>query len=415
MNEQQQKNPKTDAATAIRAKISKPQNFEEPSLRAEYGPVAGFDTPWRRLGGGNFILEDFCLTILSGLTGVGKSLILNQLLVHAAWQGRKVMIASMEMPGAKTLKRLIPTVLGKSDYTLAERFAAHDWINEQFIIYDHVGSAKIEDILAAFEIARLEMGVTVFVIDSLMCLSADRDWAKQESIAATIATWSNNRPVHNFLVAHNGKPDKRAPAGAPESSYDIMGGSGIPGYGNYVATLSRMKTKEIELKRHSDGNGFGPWLMAETAKYGQRAASLRDASVEKQREDYEEYIAAVFNLKDATLSFTKVREGGGEGELSLWYDDDSKSFGDHKGFRPNNYLTGDIPNQSRSVERRNSNAIHLETYDRNSLTAEVERRALIARGGQISMNFTPIPELPPAKENNFPCDIPEEEVIDCPF
>ena len=101
--------------------------------------------------------------------------------------------------------------------------------------------------------------------------------------------------------------------------------------------------------------------------------------------------------------------------MSLWYDDDSKSFGDHKGFRPNNYLTGDIPNQSRSVERRNSNAIHLETYDRNSLTAEVERRALIARGGQISMNFTPIPELPPAKENNFPCDIPEEEVIDCPF
>lgn len=393
---------------------AKPSESEEQLLRRQYGPSSGFDTPWTKFGGGGFIFEVEATTVLSGYTGVGKTQILNQIVVHAAWQGRKVMIASLEMPMHQTTSRLVPIVLGKSDYSFQESCAATDWLDERFIYYTEVGTVKVEEVLEEFEAAHKEDGITVFVLDSLMCLGANRDWAVQEAIVAKVVTWSKRFPVHVFLVAHNGKPRE---GGDDLSTHnDIMGGYAIAGLADYAISQNRNRTKEREIRRYISGRGFDKWIRLEGEKYGKKAGKLRDAEIYEQRVVYEAYIDSVYLLEDATLNFSKAREGHGEGETQLWYNRGANSFGDHSGFNPNNYLEGKIFNQSKAVEEKNAKALYLDRYDRASVSAELKRLGLIDENGQSTMDFKAPPEPqpePPAPDDDFACDLQPDD--DFPF
>lgn len=247
-------------------------------LHGIQGPTSGVSLPWDSAD--QFRMRPGEVTIWNGINGHGKSMLLGQVVIHAAaTAGQRCCIASLEMRGERTLARMTRQATGKERPDRAEIDSAFDWFGEWLWIVDLVGIAKSGRLMEVFEYAFRRYGVTSFVIDSLArCGISEEDYAAQKGFIDTLCAFANRLNVHVHLVTHTRKQqDEMRPTG----KMDVKGTGALGDMTFNLMTVWRNKPKE-EAQRTGDNT-----------KDGQ---------------------------PDAMLICSKQRNGDWEGKSALWFD-----------------------------------------------------------------------------------------------
>jgi len=149
------------------------------------------------------------LTLWSGSSGAGKSQILSDCIPHWIQGGSRLCLASLEMKGEQSLRRLSKQTGGVDRPTEEYIHKIMGWLDQGLLIYEHVGKAGVDALLDVFNYARAKYGCDQFVIDSLMRLGiASDDYTGQEKqslklwiglslIMSTCILWlmPENRPL----------------------------------------------------------------------------------------------------------------------------------------------------------------------------------------------------------------------------
>jgi twinkle protein len=121
-------------------------------------------------------------------------------------QGEKVCIASFEMKPRRTLKRLASQAIGTTKPT--EKFIDIflDTMVDRLWLYDQQGSTTPERVLAVIYYCAEQLGITHFLLDSMMCIvSAEDDYNGQKKFVGALATAARDLNVGIHLIHHSRK------------------------------------------------------------------------------------------------------------------------------------------------------------------------------------------------------------------
>ena len=232
----------------LEAKPFEPENLKnatsyEAELRDRYfNPdrnYRGIPLPWDI----PFFIRMNELTILTGFSGSGKTMLLNYLCCHFASIGNRICIASLEIRVEETISCLLAQTLGKdAPENKEELITGMDWLGEGFWFYDHVGQADFDAMLDSFAYAHKRHGINIIVVDSLMkCGLAFDDYKGQKLLVDKLFDFTQKYDVHIFLVAHSKKKES-------EKEYvgkmDVKGISEITDMAHNVISVWRNKAKE---------------------------------------------------------------------------------------------------------------------------------------------------------------------------
>lgn len=232
-------------------------------------------------------LQDSEVSIWAGENGSGKSLLLGQVMMKLS---TKVLIASFEMPAVKTLSRMTRQFCGHAHPSKSDIDKFSDWKQDQFFIFDHVGTVEPWQVFALCRYAHYELGINHIVIDSLMkCTKGEDDYNGQKDFVDALTVVAKETKQHIHLVHHirKGQTDDHIP-----SKKDIKGSGVITDLADNVFIVARNKKKEKE----TEANG------------------IPDNTI-----------------PDTWLKVEKQRNGDWEGSIALWYDRQSTQF--QEGFR----------------------------------------------------------------------------------
>lgn len=243
----------------------------------------GYTVPYQKLGG-KLRFRPAEMTLWSGASGSGKSQILSDCIPHWIKFGSRVCLASLEMKGEQTLRRMCKQTGGVDRPT--EQFIERilDWLDNGLLIYERVGKAGVGHLLEIFDYARAKYGCDQFIIDSLMRLGiAQDDYNGQEKAVFQIVDWTIQHNVHTHLVAHSRKGEKGQ--GAPETE-DIKGAMEIGANAFNILTVWRNRKLQDLIEAEKD---------------------------EDRRRELGETPGVILNV-------AKQRNGDFEGKIGLWFD-----------------------------------------------------------------------------------------------
>lgn len=247
----------------------------------------GYGVPYAKISN-KLLFRPAEVTLWSGASGAGKSQILSDCIPHWIKQGSRICLASLEMKGEQTLRRLCKQTAGVDRPTAAYIHEILAYLDQGLLLYEHVGKAGVEPLLAVFDYARAKYGCDQFVIDSLMRLGiAGDDYTGQEKAVFALVDWAIKHNVHLHLVAHSRKGERDR--GAPETE-DIKGAMEIGANAFNIVTVWRNRKAE-------------------------EAAKLAEAE-EREPEDSPGVI----------LNVAKQRNGDFEGKTHLWFDQDTYRY-----------------------------------------------------------------------------------------
>lgn len=147
----------------------RPASLYLPEVLARFdgSPLPGYTLPWARTHE-QFRLRPSEVTIWNGISGHGKSLLLNQVCARLMEQGARVCIASMEMSPTATLVRLCRQVGGTNRPTETLIRLISRWTDGKLWLYDQQGTVAPQRIIAIARYTAERLKITHFVIDSLM-------------------------------------------------------------------------------------------------------------------------------------------------------------------------------------------------------------------------------------------------------
>ena len=259
------------------------------------------------------------VSVWSGVNGHGKSLLIGQTMMHLAYEGEKICIASLEMKPRKTLGRIVRQLTNEKKPTTEQNDQCFDWFQDKFWIFNVIGEIDPKLLLETFLYAYQRYGVTHFVIDSFMRCGVDEDDLNgQKKFMNMIVAFVNQYDVHIHLVAH---PRKGLNEDHIIGKMDVKGSGCITDLAWNFFAIWRNKTKEA-IKR-GDFNG----------------------ELRKGRTPMDE--------PDALLVCEKQRDGDWEGNLNLYFCPHSERYYDDENYRAPNYLGGikaSSPQQSSMFE-----------------------------------------------------------------
>ncbi|WP_375673246.1 toprim domain-containing protein [Bartonella sp. TS82HLJMH] len=224
------------------------------------------------------------LTLWSGASGAGKSQLLSDCIPHWIAQKSRLCLASLEMKGEQSLRRLTKQTGGLEKPTKETIERILHFLDNGLILYEHVGKSSVDTLLDVFDYCRARYGCDQFIIDSLMRLGiASDDYAGQEQAVYKMVDWAVLNSVHIHLVAHARKSglDKDIP-----STEDIKGASEIGANAFNIITIWRNRSLEDKI--------FAASLAQEKADLAKRPGVI--------------------------INIAKQRSGDFEGKVGLWFD-----------------------------------------------------------------------------------------------
>lgn len=230
------------------------------------------------------------VTLWSGAAGSGKSQILSDCIPHWIKQGSRICLASLEMKGEQTLRRMVKQTGGVDRPTaqFIDRILAY--LDQGLLLYERVGKAGVGPLLEVFDYARAKYGCDQFIIDSLMRLGiAGDDYTGQEKAVFQMVDWAVANSVHLHLVAHSRKGERGQ--GAPETE-DIKGAMEIGANAFNILTVWRNRRHEEEM----------------------------------QAEKNEAIRAELAEKPGVILNVAKQRNGDFEGKIGLWFDQETYQY-----------------------------------------------------------------------------------------
>lgn len=274
----------------------------EELLYSDSEAVQGIPLPFKsETGQFNFRMHE--VTILSGMNGSGKTQWLNWLAIYFISVARRVMIASLEVKVAQTLRFMVSQVSGADKPCRETVFpGCINWLSRGLWFYDHVGHVKLKELLVAMRYAHRRYGVSFFFIDSLARLGiADDDYKGQKELLDSLTNFASELPVHVVLVVHSKKKESELDAGG---KMDVKGSGSITDLAHNVWNVWRNKKKENQMRQFAFD----------------------------RCEDFERQMAEVDERQyDAVASCHKQRNGTGEEpEIHLWYERNSRQYHTHR-------------------------------------------------------------------------------------
>lgn len=289
------------------ASIKSPINFQAQFLDtfAEGYDLIGDTLPWFK-SHSNFRFRTNELTLWSGYSGHKKSLTLGQVILWLILQGKKCIIASMEMSAAKLLRRIAKQALCNENPPHDKLVKFLEFLQGKLFIFDQKASVDKDWILKMTEYASAELKVDHVFIDSLMmCGMRATDWDAQKDFIADLKKVTNNYPIHTHLVVHMRKPDFIGEGGFLKvpSKFEISGGSDIFNQADNViivwtnAKKLRESRKPVEMRNQEvmDKTGMlvlvdkqreGEWEDGINLEFDSRSLQV----IEYKRYDYYEHI-----------------------------------------------------------------------------------------------------------------------------
>jgi twinkle protein len=187
------------------------------------------------------------LTVVTGVSGHGKSMWLSQVVLSLMSQNTKCLISSLEMRPVLTIARMCQQTLKSTDPTpeFITKFCTR--ASEKLYLYDQTGSTTSDDMIATMYYGKHILGVEVFVIDSLMKMSdiSEDNYEKQKLFIDRLATACRDLNVHLFLVAHTRKMADETVA--PDATH-ILGSSHIRNLCENILCVYRCKKKEFDIE-----------------------------------------------------------------------------------------------------------------------------------------------------------------------
>ena len=190
------------------------------------------------------------LTIWAGMNGHGKSLVVQQVMLYLmtgdySTREEKVLFWSPELAPVYQLERLARQITGNIYPDPKDAEEAWCWLNNRMWIYTREVDCGAKQLIAAARYAQEELGVTQFVIDSLMKVNLGSEqrniYLAQKNFANTLANVCRDTGLCIHLVAHVRKPDDESKRG---SKYDIKGASELTDLVDAGFMVHRNKTEE---------------------------------------------------------------------------------------------------------------------------------------------------------------------------
>jgi twinkle protein len=207
--------------------------------------ATGLPLPWDKTNGKVMIAPGkLCLWV--GWSHHGKSQMLKQVMLHAMSLSEAVCMASME----EEVKELWCD-MGRVACGFQEPSSRliDEWVKfstGKLWLYDQQGEVRAEKILAVMRYCALELGVSQFVIDSLMMLAVSRDdYDAQSKFVGRLKTLAKDAGCTVHLVAHMRKREGKTGDEQPGTMHDISGGHEIGSKADYIFNVWRDIHKKI--------------------------------------------------------------------------------------------------------------------------------------------------------------------------
>ena len=220
--------------------------IEEAIERLEQGPaVFGDPLPWTKTMD-KFRFRHSEISVWAGPNGQGKSLVMGQAALWLAATGQKVLIASMEMPGAATVARMLRQASGTNLPSRKFAEGMREYTKDKIWIYDQVGSVKAEVMIALIHYAAEQLGINHIMIDSLVKCGVDSEHNEpQKKFVDQLAWAAKEHKVHIHLVHHIRKmSDERS----HPTKYDIKGAGEISDLSDNILLIYRNGAKEAKAR-----------------------------------------------------------------------------------------------------------------------------------------------------------------------
>lgn len=234
------------------------------ALWSENNPTAdmlGSETPWDiqwRIRPGE-------VTIWTGWSGHGKSLLLNQVVLHdCARSGSRVLIASFEMPVGQSMAQLARMATGRNPKSREESGKIANYLGGGFWFYDVIGAKPWKEFMPIFAYAVRRYGIRRIVIDSLLrCGIAEDDYEGQKSFIEGCKNFAVEHGAHIHVVAHSRKKDDET---KPPGKLDIRGAAAITDLVDNGWSVWRNKARETAIMeaKESSCNGTVDRKLLET-------------------------------------------------------------------------------------------------------------------------------------------------------
>jgi len=271
-------------------KIKSPDNYYDEVVKYFSGELhEGATLPFEKMVD-NWRLRAGDLTIVSGWSGHGKSMLLSYMMLHLLRNDYKCLIASFEMSVKSTLGRLIRQ---SSNGDKPSEDVIHKFLNNtsgKLFLYDQQGTTSPDSIMSVIYYSAQQLGVNFIVIDSLMKIGINEDdYNLQKQFTDRCAVACRDLGIHIFLVAHSRKGDEFG--GAPKK-HDVSGSTHLTNLADNVISVYRNKSKSDKLEAGK--------LSVEEAKI----------------------------IPDAYMSVLKQRHFEYEGSVGLYYDPKSLRYYD---------------------------------------------------------------------------------------
>lgn len=183
------------------------------------------------------------LTILTGVSGHGKSMWLSQVILSMMRQNTKCLVASLEMRPVLTLSRMITQSLGSPEPTNEYITKWASRAADKLFLYDQLGVTTSADMFATLYYGKHVLGCEVFVIDSLMKMAdiSEESLEAQKLFVDKLAVVCRDLQIHVFLVAHTRK--MKSEEEIPDAT-NIMGSSHIRNLSDNIICVWRNRAKE---------------------------------------------------------------------------------------------------------------------------------------------------------------------------
>ena len=245
-------------------------------------------------------------TVWTGHTGSGKTTFLQFVMAGLMSQGERVLIASMETKGVRTVDKLVRQVWGRHIYSAErekyfrergataeelENFRAAcvedgdevlNWLDGRCWLYDHAGIANWRQLIEAFRWARHRLGINHFVVDNFMRIGIVKDdYAQQAQAVTEFAGLGMELDAHIHLVVHRKKETGRG------------GGS----------------TRDVGGAQEISGNAFNFVEIERDEQKGHRISELLAQEAELGAEEYQRRKQELAQEADGKFILRKQREG----------------------------------------------------------------------------------------------------------
>lgn len=213
-------------------------------LAASSEVVEGLALPWPKTHDKVFIQRGK-VCVWTGWSHHGKTAMLKQCMASAVYQGEKVCIASMEETVSDVFEDMAYLCCGTSSPSLSDVDEFTDFVKGKLWLYDQEGSINSKRIQAVIRYAAKELGITQFVIDSLMMLKVGRDdYDAQAEFVGDLKSIAKDTNCTIHLVAHMRKREGKTGEDVPGSQHDISGGHEIGSKADYVFNVWRDKQRK---------------------------------------------------------------------------------------------------------------------------------------------------------------------------